>query len=114
MANIEPYGAPLMNKAEFEAATKDRRFSEENKEAARIVLCEGRTVAAVANEHGIPRQQLHRVVDGIYNAHLMANRYPPDWITATVVAPADELTKFKERLETLLRKERTKARRSAG
>lgn len=111
MANIEAYDAPRMNGKEFEAAVKDRRFSDENKAAARTVLCEGRNVAAVANELGIQRQQLHRVVDAIYKAHLEANQFPPEWITATVVGPAEEIGKFRERMQDQLRKSRAKPRR---
>lgn len=106
MANIDPFGTPLMTEEEFERAIAGRRFSEDNLSAARRVLVDGQKVATVANELGISRQPIHRVSDAIYQHHLEIERIPADWIRATVAGPADEIQKFKQRMEKLRRERR--------
>ncbi|MDN4571990.1 hypothetical protein DBB29_00645 [Pandoraea cepalis] len=104
MADIDALSPALLTEHEFDLAIVGRRFSEGNVALAKIVLCQGTPVIAVANEHGVPRQQLHRVVDSILSAHRAQARIPDNWVRATVVGPPAEVKKFNARMENLLRK----------
>ena len=84
---------------EFQRAVANRRLTEQSKKIGRKVLVDGKDIPAVAKEYGMTRQRIHMIRDQAYAAFLETAMYPPNWTTATVVAPPKMLKDFLEKVE---------------
>jgi CMP-2-keto-3-deoxyoctulosonic acid synthetase len=99
-------GEAVITDAEFKSVT-DRartRMGEKAIAAAYRVVVQGERPSDVAHALGVQRQLVHRAAAKVRSLHLEANAYPPDWIEARVVAPADMLERFREQVERARRK----------
>lgn len=79
-----------MTPAQFDrAAGRCRRLAPHNRDAARLVLVDGRAQADVARELGMPRQRVSQSVRAVLRARPAARRYPSTWRTVTVTVPRE-------------------------
>lgn len=92
---------------QFNKAIEGRRFTTRGAAIARRLLVDGAKVPDVIREFKISRARAHRIRRDVFEAHMQATQYPKDWVSATLIGPADEIRKFKARTQGLLRKWRS-------
>ncbi|MDR8092963.1 hypothetical protein KPB05_36510 [Burkholderia gladioli] len=99
-------GEATITDAEFKAATERQKtkLGPTSIAAAYSVVVNGERPADVARAMGVSRQLVHRAAKQVRALHLEDKAYPPDWVEARVVAPADMLDRFRDQVERMRRK----------
>lgn len=89
-----------MTPEEFAAvAPTFKRMQPRNIALVRKILVEGRSMADVAREHEVTLQRAKELRDFFLAAQQKLFGFPPDWITAQVTAPREDLEQFLSEVE---------------
>jgi len=80
-----------MTPTEFAAAADQTRLREKRREAARLVLVGGHSMAAAGRAVAISRQAVHEAVARIERVHQGLAGAPRDWCVVTVCVPAGDV-----------------------
>ncbi|WP_420213413.1 TrfB-related DNA-binding protein (plasmid) [Burkholderia aenigmatica] len=100
MLNYENFSTIRLSEEQFALAiAKSPRMSEKTRAIAKALLVEGRRPTDLVETYGLTRQRLGQIASKVYTDYLAHAMYPPEWITAQVIAPADLLEDFRERVE---------------